>query len=157
MFVFRSQVCYWATFPRNLVPSCHKTMLPVYLESFVSLEVILILLCNGMTHMSSLCTVLPHIVQYSRCSTLPFFGLLSSLPSLSSLSSRSLQRRTCSSLIFKKRILFCSSLRASSTSGSTHMSSRIFASILPLSLGLPETTVSPSASQSNGSCFSGGV
>lgn len=71
--------------------------------------------------------------QFNEASVVvPFFGLVSllSLPSLASLSSRSLQRRTCSSLIFKKRILFCSSLRASSTSGSTHMSSRILASIL---------------------------
>lgn len=85
-----------------------------------------------------LCAFFPPVLllPWGQCFTLPFFGLVS-LPSLSSLSSRSLQRRTCSSLIFKKRILFCSSLRASSTSGSTHMSSRIFASILPsLLLGL---------------------
>lgn len=36
MFVFRSQVCYWATFPRNLVPSCYKTMLPLLLFSVYS-------------------------------------------------------------------------------------------------------------------------
>lgn len=91
--------------------------------------------------------------QFNKTSVVPFFGLASllSLPSLSSLSSRSLQRRTCSSLIFKKRILFCSSLRASSTSGSTHMSSRILANILSLFPVYHRWQVSPSS----GSCFSG--
>lgn len=77
------------------------------------------------------------------------------LPSLSSLSSRSFQRRTCSSLILKKRIRFCSSLKASNSSGSTHISSRIFASILslfPRCKGWPE---SPAGSLSCGSSFSG--
>ncbi|TNN65561.1 hypothetical protein EYF80_024239 [Liparis tanakae] len=55
------------------------------------------------------------------------------------------QRRTCSSLILRKRILFCSSLRASSTSGSTHMSSRILASISP---PCQRRTVTPPSSSS---------
>lgn len=65
---------------------------------------------------------------------LPFFGFAllhsASPPSLSSFSSRSFQRRTCSCRIFKNRVFFCSSLRASSTSGSMYMSFKICCSIL---------------------------
>lgn len=77
--------------------------------------------------------------HYRITSAVPFFDLVFLLCplSLSSFSSRSFQRRTCSSLILRKRILFCSSLRASRTSGSTHISWRIWASILPL---FPGTT-----------------
>lgn len=90
--------------------------------------------CSSTVYLHSLVPV----NDWGQKASLPFFGwvlLLLLHPSFSSLSSRSLQRRTCSSLIFRNRILFCSSLRASSTSGSTHMSSRILASILPLFLG----------------------
>ena len=62
---------------------------------------------------------------------LPFFGfVLLSPPSLSSFSSRSVQRRTCSWRIFRNRVFFWSSLRASSTSGSMYMSFRICCSML---------------------------
>lgn len=65
---------------------------------------------------------------------LPFFGFVllhsASPPSLSSFSSRSFQRRTCSWRIFRNRVFFCSSLRASSTSGSMYMSFKICCSIL---------------------------
>lgn len=60
---------------------------------------------------------------------LPFFGFVllhsASPPSLSSFSSRSFQRRTCSWRIFRNRVFFWSSLRAFSTSGSMYMSFKI--------------------------------
>lgn len=65
---------------------------------------------------------------------LAFFGFVllhsASPPSLSSFSSRSFQRRTCSWRIFRKSVFFWSSLRASSTSGSMYMSFKICCSML---------------------------
>lgn len=61
----------------------------------------------------------------------PFLGFVRlSPPSISSFSSRSFQRRTCSCRIFRKSVFFCSSFRASRTSGSMYMSFRICCSIL---------------------------
>lgn len=61
---------------------------------------------------------------------LPFLGLgFSILPSRSSFSSLSFQRRTCSSLIFRNSVFFCSSFSASRMSGSTYMVARICCSI----------------------------
>lgn len=76
---------------------------------------------------------------------LPFFGfvLLHSVspPSLSSFSSRSFQRRTCSWRIFRNRVFFWSSLRAFSTSGSMYMSFKICCSMLAAGwCGQPGTT-----------------
>lgn len=65
---------------------------------------------------------------------LAFFGFVcfssASPPSLSSFSSRSCQRRTCSWRIFKNKVFFWSSFRAFSTSGSMYMSLRICCSML---------------------------
>lgn len=124
------------TFTRNFPPRCYKNMLLPHsgFSSFAWLEII-ITAALWMRHevCVACCSVIGQFNQFKK-SPVPFFGLVWLLfcSSLSSLSSRSLQRRTCSSLIFKNRILFCSSLRASSTAGSTHMSSRILASILLL-------------------------
>ena len=87
MFNLRSEVCYWATFPRDLVPSCYKIMLPVYLGSFASLEVILILLSNGMTHAFSwYSTSRPITILPVFHSTFLWPAVISSLPLLPLLS-----------------------------------------------------------------------
>lgn len=128
-----------ATFTRVFVPSCYKITACCYFRQCFP-PLLYLKSCSLQCKESGICLVCCSTTcQYNQFkkATVPFFGLVLLLlcPSLSSLSSRSLQRRTCSSLIFRNRILFCSSLRASSTSGSTHMSSRILASILPLFAG----------------------
>jgi len=67
-------------------------------------------------------------------SWLPFLGF-ALLDSASSFSSRSFHRRTCSWRIFRKRVFFCSSLSAFSTSGSMYMSFKICCSMLEGQLG----------------------